>query len=1163
MYQPWRAFATIINLCLTGKTSGFERPRAPVLQILWGIVNRADIDYAERIWEEFTQCIHSFIEDKMNLNIHAGGKKKVTPLVIPGVRFTKLIINHLQSRHVFHKRPGSPLHMPYDEYDLGYLKFSFKNTKRVRFGMTIPNTLITEDIRTTSYYPEYVAKVAKYQRFLTGEEVSDDEAPPPKPSKGAKPKTTKKSTSTQQTKPKTKPSTTKTTKSASSQPPKPKPKPKPAPAKPREKKRKRTLQLRDEFIDEGVPATEPRVDDEEAIVQKVPQESMNDAYPAHQGPLPPVVFREPDSGKLQPLPEVQGKGKEKVGEEQAAQVLLNLQTPKKKNPAEQFIFQRCTPATAEPSGIVESLSLYAELGLTDSGTESDEEVSHEMNAQGQEEGQGGTNAGDAGISQTPSSHVVHVGPNLDHMDLGIAEASSQPNTEQMDDEFIATAYPKVQENLKLPTEGKVRLEELASSAGTLSSMKNLDKDLSFTDQFLVEKSQEDEPEKTNTEAEVQSMVTVPILQDTSSVPLMTTPVIDITDPQSDSTTVPASMPTTTATVTETTTTTVLPPPPQPQQDVSTSILIQTIGQLEQNIANLVEANQALEERLDKQGNMIHQLETQDLSRLIREQTVEFIDSQEIDRKIKESVKEVVTASVQHAMRAPLRARFKDLPTSDMKEILLQRMLEENYDKGHEDHKMAYEALQKSIIRDESEKFDADKAEERTKKKSKQDSPKTPPGSPPPPPPPPPPSGASGASGPTGASDSAQDPPPPPPSSTTNRGDKSQSSAAPGSSKTTASTEYTAWTTTTSRLKPAASSVPEDVLMHEESDFEAQDMGSDDEDSGSRHIPKVSLNQEWFKPLSEKERPATPEPAWSIPSSSLPVPNNNWAFSLASSFIPPPENSLLLQTGPAYEVVKAFHPDVIHLQFQMEECHKLLTNQVDEGLLRYNVSRPLPLGGPPASYGISHWWFKRQQFYIERHSADTNRRAIVRTHMRILSVVRIEVFSLYGYDYMKKIVLRRADNQEYTIAESDFKDLYPSDFEDLYLLNLQGHLNHLPPKDKKILSTAVNLWIRNLVIRKRVEDFQLGIESYQTQLNLTKPRWEATGLEFMHDYKILDSPRAVVFRDKFWTTNDVIKSKQFMFAIQKRLKLRRIFRNLESFVGGRIREGDYRLLQRTE
>ncbi|GJU04734.1 hypothetical protein Tco_1121164 [Tanacetum coccineum] len=70
MFQPWRALATIINLCLTGKTSGFERPRAPVLQILWGIVNRAHIDYAERMWEEFTQSIHTFTEDKRRLAQH-------------------------------------------------------------------------------------------------------------------------------------------------------------------------------------------------------------------------------------------------------------------------------------------------------------------------------------------------------------------------------------------------------------------------------------------------------------------------------------------------------------------------------------------------------------------------------------------------------------------------------------------------------------------------------------------------------------------------------------------------------------------------------------------------------------------------------------------------------------------------------------------------------------------------------------------------------------------------------------------------------------------------------------------------------------------------------------------------------------------------------------
>nr|GEW73497.1 hypothetical protein [Tanacetum cinerariifolium] len=142
----------------------------------------------------------------------------------------------------------------------------------------------------------------------------------------------------------------------------------------------------------------------------------------------------------------------------------------------------------------------------------------------------------------------------------------------------------------------------------------------------------------------------------------------------------------------------------------------------------------------------------------------------------------------------------------------------------------------------------------------------------------------------------------------------------------------------------------------------------------------------------------------------------------------------------------------------------------------------------AMYGISHWWFQRQRFYIDRHTSEGDR-STVRTHMRILSVVRIEVFSMYGYDYMKKIVLRRADLNEHVIAERDFKYLYPSDFKDLNILNLQGYLNHLPPKDKKILTTA-------------------------TQVNLTKPQWTATGFEYKHDYTVIESPRDVIFRDKY-------------------------------------------------
>ncbi|GJV14478.1 hypothetical protein Tco_1359801 [Tanacetum coccineum] len=58
-----------------------------------------------------------------------------------------------------------------------------------------------------------------------------------------------------------------------------------------------------------------------------------------------------------------------------------------------------------------------------------------------------------------------------------------------------------------------------------------------------------------------------------------------------------------------------------------------------------------------------------------------------------------------------------------------------------------------------------------------------------------------------------------------------------------------------------------------------------------------------------------------------------------------------------------------------------------------------------------------------------------------------------------------------------------------------------------------MWIRNLVIRNRVGDLQLGIESYQTKINLERPNWDAADYYFKEDYTIIPKPRAVVYRDR--------------------------------------------------
>nr|GEU70412.1 hypothetical protein [Tanacetum cinerariifolium] len=476
-----------------------------------------------------------------------------------------------------------------------------------------------------------------------------------------------------------------------------------------------------------------------------------------------------------------------------------------------------------------------------------------------------------------------------------------------------------------------------------------------------------------------------------------------------------------------------------------------------------------------------------------------LEQLDIPQQVSIAVSEVVTGPVDWVMQAPLRNRFRDLPEADMKVILHQRMWESDSYMSHEDHMQLFEALEKSINRDHSEELAHDLAEAQKKRKKGRESPKTPPGSPSNQPPPPPP--PAGPSGTSGdpRASGSQVTTPPPPPTSTNQDSPSKCSAAPSPAKTAATTEHQAWSTPDVTLKPLVSLTPEDLDMDEAMGPDEQVQLSDEEDIGSAHIPTVNLRQGWWKPF-EEERPTTPEPACK---------GRRPALSIS-------------------KMKAAYYPDAGLEQMVLD------------------------------------------QFWIEE---DT-----VRTHMRILSVVRIQVFSMYGYDYMKKIVLCRADLNEHVIVERDFKYLYPSVFEDLNLLNLQ-------------------------------EDFQLGIESYQTQVNLTKPQWTATGFEYKHDYTVIESPRAVIFQDKygvqmmmrfneihklsdgtlqqivealdyrvkefqinmmnpvlntrFWTRKDVDRCNAFMFTIQRCLRTRGIFLNLESFVGGRVREGDYRLLRRTD
>ncbi|GJZ98521.1 reverse transcriptase domain-containing protein [Tanacetum coccineum] len=210
LYQSWRAILSLINQYLTGKTSSNDKPKHPVLQMLWGIVTRTNVDYAEILWEEFVQAIQIFFTHHANLN---NSTKKLTPHVIPYYQFTKLIIYYLGSRHNIHRRPESANHITGDDFLLGNLKFVPKGEK-------------------DEQYLEMIA--CKSTAKEGGQKKTTPEVDKPKKSTHVK---------------------------------------KPAPAK-QTKPGKSSLQLVDEPNEEPQPAPEPQIEDDEYNLQRGVTQSL-------------------------------------------------------------------------------------------------------------------------------------------------------------------------------------------------------------------------------------------------------------------------------------------------------------------------------------------------------------------------------------------------------------------------------------------------------------------------------------------------------------------------------------------------------------------------------------------------------------------------------------------------------------------------------------------------------------------------------------------------------------------------------------------------------------------------------------------------------------------------------------------------------------------------
>nr|GEZ43927.1 hypothetical protein [Tanacetum cinerariifolium] len=230
----------------------------------------------------------------------------------------------------------------------------------------------------------------------------------------------------------------------------------------------------------------------------------------------------------------------------------------------------------------------------------------------------------------------------------------------------------------------------------------------------------------------------------------------------------------------------------------------------------------------------------------------------------------------------------------------------------------------------------------------------------------------------------------------------------------------------------------------------------------------------------------------------------------------------LLAGPTYELMKGSCKSLVELEFFLEEVYKATTDQLDwnnpEGQ-RYpqNLLKPLPL--IPNSRGCR---------VIPLNTSSTTISSI---YVAVPPVVR--------------------------------------------------KLKNLTVKEHFAFNVSLRMFTRSIVIQRRMKDLQLGVESYQKKLNLTKPDTYHSNLKRNEAYTAYSNPKGFIYQNKDkqnrlmridelhkfsdGTLNDVRtalddrlkgirmrksdkeRAAAMIQAVDKQLKTRRIMRSLEKFV----------------
>nr|GEV72377.1 hypothetical protein [Tanacetum cinerariifolium] len=321
----------------------------------------------------------------------------------------------------------------------------------------------------------------------------------------------------------------------------------------------------------------------------------------------------------------------------------------------------------------------------------------------------------------------------------------------------------------------------------------------------------------------------------------------------------------------------------------------------------------------------------------------------------------------------------------------------------------------------------------------------------------------------------------------------------------------------------------------------------------------------------------------------------------------PEFDTELLAGPTYDLMKGSCKSMIELEYHLEEVYKAITDQLDwvniEGQ-RYPHNLLQSLSLIPDNRGrrvIPFAHFINNDLEYLRGGASSRKYTTSVTKMKAAD---------YGHiKWIEYLAPRTMCIQE--PIDYDKHALWGRRIIDVTELKIvkwhsYKHLDWITIRFEERFAFNVSLWMftRSIVIQRRMKDLQLGVESYQKRLNLTKPDTYRSDLKRKEAYTAYSNLRGFIYQNKnkknrliridelhkfsdetltdvrtalddrlkgirmrylpqtIWRKSDKDRAAVMIQAIDKRLKTRRVMRSLERFVGRRLYEGDFRMLQRT-